>query len=76
VVDNYFVDLDDDIVSTLGAETSEDIVVYAIVVIPEDISKMTANLKAPVIFNMKDKKGKQVILDSSKYSMRHYIMGQ
>jgi flagellar assembly factor FliW len=35
---------------------------------------MTANLKAPLIFNLKNRRGKQVILNTSTYTTRHNIM--
>ena len=41
---------------------------------PSDPSKMTANLKAPLIFNLKNRKGRQIILNSSEYMTRHNIM--
>lgn len=62
-VEEYDFKLDDWTVEQLGIEAIEDLVIYNAVVIPEDVSKITANLKAPIIINVKNKKAKQVILD-------------
>jgi len=35
---------------------------------------MTANLKAPVIINMENRTGKQVVTENNDYKVRHYIM--
>ena len=52
----------------------EDINVFNIVTIPEDIEKMTANLQAPIIINRKNNRGKQIILDNPDYQIKHYIL--
>ena len=41
---------------------------------PSDPQKMTANSKAPLVFNLKNRKGRQVILNNSEYTTRHNIM--
>lgn len=71
---DYVVPLDDMTVSSLGIEAQEDVAIFTIVVVQEDISKLSANLKAPLVINIKNKRGKQVILDNSEYHVRHYIV--
>ena len=60
----------------LKIEDPKDINIYSIVVVPEDMEKMTANLLGPVIININKKLGKQVILDDNRYSTKHYIFQQ
>ena len=43
--------------------------VYTILTIPQDIKKISANLKAPVIINTKNNVSKQVVLQDSKLSV-------
>lgn len=71
---DYDFEIADDIVDDLGIEKETDLLVYSIVVIPEDISRMSINLKAPVIINTKNNTGMQVILDTDRYGVRHYIL--
>ena len=61
-------------IDKLKIEKAEDVVVYSIVVVPEDIRKMTANLLGPIIINHKEKLGKQVILDDSRYTTKHFCL--
>ncbi len=74
LIEDYTVDVDDSEVEILDIVDTNNVLIYSIVVVPEDISKMTANLKAPVLINSIAKKGKQVILDNEEYRIRHYIM--
>lgn len=71
---DYDVELSNKVIEHLGIKKEEDVAIYAIVVVPEDITKMTMNLKAPVVINVQNRKGVQAILDTEKYSIRHYIM--
>lgn len=45
--------------------------VFSILTIGEDISLMTANLKAPLVINLREKVAKQVVLQENEYSIKH-----
>ncbi len=47
---------------------------FAIVVLPDDLTKMTANLKAPLVFNLEKRIFKQVFLETDKYTVRENIL--
>jgi len=47
--------------------------VLSILTIPEEITQMTANLKAPIVVNLKDQLGKQVVLQENEYSVKHLM---
>ncbi len=74
ILRSYDFEIDDNTVEALEIEKPEDVLVYSIVVVPEDVSKMTMNLKAPVLINSRNRKGMQVVLDTDKYGVRHYIL--
>ncbi len=63
-------------IKKLEIEDEKDIIIYTIVVIPEDIKKMTTNLLGPLVVNAKKKIAKQVILEEEKYSTKHFIFDQ
>ncbi|MCX7841768.1 MAG: flagellar assembly protein FliW [Clostridia bacterium] len=71
---DYDINISGEAASQLGIEKAEDVSVFSIVVVPEDITKISMNLKAPVIINTKNNKGAQIILDTDEYSVRHYIL--
>jgi len=50
---DYSPDIDDAALAQLDLVSEEDLMVYAVVVIPPDVTRMTANLAAPVLINMK-----------------------
>ncbi len=58
----------------LELKEDKDVIIYSIVVIPEDVSRMTANLKAPVIINAANNKAAQIVLEDERYSLKHYIL--
>lgn len=71
---DYEVDVDEDDVKMLEIDNESKVLVFSIVVVPEDVEKMTANLKAPILINTSNKKGKQIIMDNSRYDIKSYIM--
>lgn len=71
VVPDYDFDLPDEAVKELNLTVPTDAVVYAVVVLPQDISKATANLAAPIVINTKMRLGKQVILNNPAYGLKH-----
>jgi flagellar assembly factor FliW len=50
--------------------------VFSILTIPEDITQMTANLKAPLVINLKEQIAKQVVLQENEYSIKHLMFNE
>lgn len=48
---------------------------FVVVTLEDENGKMTANLKAPIIINVQDKTGKQIILSTDKYPTNQVIGG-
>ena len=71
---NYVADVSEDDVAPLDLQGADDAVVCVIATIPSDPKKMTANLKAPIIFNLQNKCGRQVILKESEFHTKHLII--
>ncbi len=53
---------------------SDNSLVFAIVTIPEEHSKMTANLQGPIIINREKKFGRQCIATNNDYKTQHYVL--
>jgi len=70
---DYEFDLPDEIVNKLEITSAEDVAVFCIVVIPEDVKQTRVNLKAPVIINVNKRKGMQYLLDDERYPLRYYL---
>lgn len=73
VVKDYEFKLDDEKSSELKIESTEDVLVLNTVTLNSDVENMTVNLKAPIIINIKNKLGEQIILDNANYSIRHSL---
>jgi flagellar assembly factor FliW len=74
ICSDYETDIDDDLLSKIGIEKPEDIIVMTIVTVPQDGSSITANFQGPLIINKNNKKCMQVILSDNKWSTKVDIM--
>ncbi len=57
--------------NSLQLENLSNASVYAILTIPQNVTEMSANLKAPIIINNKSKAARQIVLQDSKLEVRH-----
>ncbi len=73
VAPDYAPDIPDEYLEKLGVKTEEDVSVFNIVRIPDNVRDATVNLAAPVIINHNTKQGMQVVLDDPNYTVRHRI---
>lgn len=71
---DYLVEVSEAEVADLALENEEDAIISVIITMPSNPQNMTANLKAPLVFNLKNRRGKQLILNASEYTTRHNIM--
>ena len=65
--------MEDDLIERLSVENANEVVVLAIVVVPDDVKKISFNLKAPLVINANLRKGVQYVVDRSNYGVRHYL---
>ena len=71
---DYTVEVTEAEVSDLEIKQEEDAVISVIITIPTNPQNMTANLKAPLVFNLQNRRGKQLVLNQAAYTTRHNIM--
>ncbi len=67
---NYSVKLLPVELNSLQLENLSNASVYTILTIPQNITEMSANLKAPIIINNKTKQARQIVLQDSKLEVR------
>ncbi len=65
--------VEDDALETLGDWNEENISVLVTVTVPENLSDMTTNLKAPIIINTDSMKGVQTVVENPDYEIRFKI---
>lgn len=73
---DYTVEVSETEVQDLELKQEEDAVISVIITMPSNPQNMTANLKAPLVFNLQNRRGKQLILNNSAYTTRHHIMDE
>ena len=73
LVEDYNPIVEDELLSGLGKLSPEEMLVLVTMTIPKDITKMTVNLKAPIIINAASLKAGQIIVDDEKYVVRYPI---
>ncbi len=71
---DYMVEVTEEEVASLKLSNPNEAVISVIVTIPVDPKKMSANLKAPLVFNLSNRLGKQVVLKDPQYQTKHFIM--
>ncbi|MBM7577749.1 flagellar assembly protein FliW [Jeotgalibacillus terrae] len=59
----YEIKLDDAVTHALELKKPEDSMVYVILTVRDPFNESTANLQAPIVFNLTNKKAKQIILN-------------
>ena len=72
----YKVEMMDEDLKAIRLKDLKHAKIFSIVTIPTDPTKMTANLKAPVVINVKDRQAKQVILHNQDYPIRKSIYSE
>lgn len=61
-------------IEELKIKDEADIIVLTTVCVNNDVKKITTNLKAPILINIKERIGKQLILDDEKYSIKYPLL--
>lgn len=72
----YDLDISDADAAKLGLQKPEDVIIYVIVTIPENIRDMTANLQGPLIINALTRKGRQIISTNHAHSLKAGIVDE
>ncbi|NNU84991.1 flagellar assembly protein FliW [Geobacillus sp. BMUD] len=70
---SYEFELDEATVEQLEIESERDVAVYVILTVADPFHETTANLQAPVVINVRQRTGKQVILTNTAYKTKHRL---
>ena len=73
---DYEVDIDNDVLSTIGIKEPKSALLFSIVTIPQDGSPMTANLQGPIVINYETKSGLQAVLIDPRWKTKHDIVAE
>jgi flagellar assembly factor FliW len=73
---DYLLDVPEDDLRAVEYDSEEDLLVFAIVTIPENPEEMTANLQGPVIINRVKRLGRQSISLGANWKTKHGIIDE
>lgn len=71
---DYDISLPEAVQEELKIDQPGDVLVWSVVTVNDDFTKITLNLLAPIIWNVKAKLAKQIILHDSDYNVKHEIV--
>ncbi|MDD6572851.1 MAG: flagellar assembly protein FliW [Thermoflexaceae bacterium] len=73
ITENYDPVVEDELLSSIGEIGEDDLLILVTLTVPGDITKMTANYKAPIIINAGTLKGVQLIAENEDYLVKHPV---
>ena len=73
VVGNYNPQVEDELLKSIGTLDPDQMLVLVTLTVPSDITKMTVNLKAPIVINAAERKACQVIAEGDEYVVKFPI---
>ncbi|TDS34750.1 flagellar assembly factor FliW [Halanaerobium congolense] len=76
LISDYEFEISDKKEKELKINSIEEILVLNIITLKNKIENITANLSAPIIINLKERLGSQIILDNHKLSVRYPIFAE
>lgn len=76
VAEDYNPTVEDALLEPLGEFETEDLVVFLLATVPEDVKKATVNMKAPLLFNTKNRQAMQIIAENEDYEIKHMLIAE
>ena len=73
VKEDYNPVVEDELLSGLGELTEENLVILLTMNVPPDLTKMSVNLKAPIIMNSDTRKGAQIVVENKDYVIKYRV---
>lgn len=65
--------VEDELLSSIGEIKDDGLLILVTLTVPSDITKMTANYKAPIVINSDTLKGVQLIAENEDYLVKHPV---
>ena len=72
--EDYKLSVKESDLKSMSLESKNDLLDFAIVTVPEDPAKISANLMGPIVVNRKTRVAKQVISENDEYGIKHYLL--
>ena len=73
VCPDYNPEADDELFNILGEIKPDELLVLVTVTVPKDLTKMSVNLKGPIVINVAEKRALQIIVEGDEYQVKFPI---
>lgn len=73
VCPGYNPEADDELLGVIGEIVPEELLVLVTVTVPKDLTRMSVNLKGPIVINAAEKKAVQIIVEGDEYQVKYPI---
>ncbi|MGP4078943.1 flagellar assembly protein FliW [Pseudalkalibacillus sp. R45] len=73
---DYEFNIPDAVTDQLAIKDEKEVAVFVILTVQEPFEKTTANLKAPIVLNIENGSGKQIVLNDDQYQTKHRLFPQ
>ena len=70
---DYNPEVDDELLKVIGEIVPDELLVLVTVTVPKDLTKMSVNLKGPLVINAAQKKAVQIIVEDEGYPVKFPI---
>jgi flagellar assembly factor FliW len=72
--DDYEINLNNEAINNLNIQSSQEVMILTTITLNSDIKKITTNLQGPIIINISNNLGEQIIVDNSKYKVKEPLI--
>lgn len=66
--------VEDALLAGLGEMKEEDVLVFLLATVPQDVKKASVNMKAPLVINAGTRQGIQIVAENDDYEIKHYLI--
>lgn len=73
ILEDYNPQVEDELLKPIGGLDSENMLVLVTVAVPSDLTKMSVNLRGPIVINAENRKACQVITEGEEYQVKFPI---
>ncbi|MBQ9764675.1 MAG: flagellar assembly protein FliW [Lachnospiraceae bacterium] len=73
IIEGYNPIVEDELLAPLGVLEPDKLMVFTVLRVPSDITKMTANLKAPIVIHLETKEACQIVVQNEEYEVKHPV---
>lgn len=74
ILPEYHPVVEDEWLADIGEYSSdEELLLLCVLTVPADLTRMTANIKAPLVINTVTRKGCQIIVNNDEYDVRYNV---